>query len=170
MSFDVEECYRRYGPMVLRRCRRLLREEERAVDAMHDTFVRVLKNKDRLEQTSPASLLYRIATNVCLNQLRTLKRRPETPDEALLLAIAKLDETEDRTLAKSLLDRLFTKEKPSTRTMAVLHLVDGMTLEEVARETGFSVSGVRKRLRELSLHARQMEQKEGRQHEARHHP
>jgi len=33
--------------------------------------------------------------------------------------------------------------------MAVLHYVDGMTLEEVARETGYSVSGVRKRLRAL---------------------
>jgi RNA polymerase sigma-70 factor (ECF subfamily) len=33
--------------------------------------------------------------------------------------------------------------------MAVLHFVDGLTLEEVAAETGLSVSGVRKRLRGL---------------------
>jgi RNA polymerase sigma-70 factor (ECF subfamily) len=33
--------------------------------------------------------------------------------------------------------------------MAVMHYVDGMTLAEVARETGYSVSGVRKRLRAL---------------------
>jgi RNA polymerase sigma-70 factor (ECF subfamily) len=33
--------------------------------------------------------------------------------------------------------------------MAVLHYVDGMTLEQVARECGLSVSGVRKRLRAL---------------------
>ena len=33
--------------------------------------------------------------------------------------------------------------------MAVLHYVDGLTLEEVAEETGMSVSGVRKRLRGL---------------------
>jgi RNA polymerase sigma-70 factor (ECF subfamily) len=33
--------------------------------------------------------------------------------------------------------------------MAVLHHVDGLTLEEVARECGMSVSGVRKRLRAL---------------------
>jgi DNA-directed RNA polymerase specialized sigma24 family protein len=30
-----------------------------------------------------------------------------------------------------------------------MHLVDGMTLEEVAREARLSVSGVRKRLRAL---------------------
>ena len=33
--------------------------------------------------------------------------------------------------------------------MALLHYVDGMTLEEVAEEVGMSVSGVRKRLRGL---------------------
>jgi len=37
----------------------------------------------------------------------------------------------------------------STRSLAFMHLVDGMTLEEVARESRLSVSGVRKRLRGL---------------------
>ena len=45
--------------------------------------------------------------------------------------------------------RLFRRDDGSTATMAVLHLVDGMTLEEVADEVGMSVSGVRKRLRRL---------------------
>jgi len=67
---NVETLYRTYGPMVLRRCRRLLRDEDRALDAMQDVFVRVLKNQDRLKATYPSSLLYRIATNVCLNHIR----------------------------------------------------------------------------------------------------
>jgi RNA polymerase sigma-70 factor, ECF subfamily len=33
--------------------------------------------------------------------------------------------------------------------MAVLHYVDGLSLEQVADEVGLSVSGVRKRLRKL---------------------
>ena len=37
----------------------------------------------------------------------------------------------------------------SSRTIAVLHYIDGLTLEQVAGETGLSVSGVRKRLRRL---------------------
>jgi DNA-directed RNA polymerase specialized sigma24 family protein len=45
----------------------------------------------------------------------------------------------------------------STRTIAVLHLVDGMTYEEVAREVGLAVSGVRKRLRTLRAHLRELE-------------
>ena len=41
--------------------------------------------------------------------------------------------------------------------MAVLHYVDGMTLEQVAHECGMSVSGVRKRLRGLRSELRVME-------------
>ena len=154
VSIDVEATYERYGPMVLRRCRTLLRDEERAVDAMHDTFVRLLRNHDRLQDRGLSSLLYRISTNVCLNHIRTTKRRPETRDEALLVQIATLDDSEARSLAQRILGRVFAEEQTSTQTIAVLHLVDGMTLEEVAREVGLSVSGVRKRLRRLKSTAR----------------
>jgi RNA polymerase sigma-70 factor (ECF subfamily) len=41
--------------------------------------------------------------------------------------------------------------------MAVLHHVDGMTLEQVARECGMSISGVRKRLRGLRASLGNME-------------
>jgi RNA polymerase sigma-70 factor (ECF subfamily) len=49
------------------------------------------------------------------------------------------------------LDWLFGRHPESTRTIAVLHYVDGLTLEDVARQTKMSVSGVRKRLRKLRL-------------------
>ena len=35
-DINIEEYYTRYGPMVLRRCRQLLRDEDRALDAMQD--------------------------------------------------------------------------------------------------------------------------------------
>ncbi len=41
--------------------------------------------------------------------------------------------------------------------MAVMHLLDGMTLEQVAREVGMSVSGVRKRLRKLRSRVAELE-------------
>jgi hypothetical protein len=39
-----------------------------------------------------------------------------------------------------------------------MHLVDGMTLEQVAAETGLSVSGVRKRLRVLKEHVAELQE------------
>jgi len=155
LATAVEELYRRHGPMVLRRCQRLLRDREKAVDAMHDVFVEVLRREGSLEALHPSALLFRTATNVCLNRLRSERRRPGDAaragqgDEDLLRRIAALEEPGGRSEARSLLDQLFSREQASTRTIAVLHLLDGMTHEEVAAEVGLSVSGVRKRLRVL---------------------
>lgn len=149
MAIDVEALYRKYGAMVLRRCRQLLVDEDKALDAMQDTFVQLLRHQERLTADAPSSLLYRIATNTCLNVLRADKRRALTGKEELLMEIASVDDHEDRSLARSVLDTVFGREQESTRTMAVLHYVDELTLEETAAEVGLSVSGVRKRLRGL---------------------
>jgi RNA polymerase sigma-70 factor (ECF subfamily) len=142
--------------MVLRRCRFLLRQEEKAVDAMHDVFVEVMR-RPALAPDALSSLLFQMATNVCLNRLRTERRRPEDGDEALLLRIASLDDLEERAGAAGVLSRLFGREPESTRTIAVLHLLDGLTLEETAEAVGLSVSGVRKRLRTLRARLGQLE-------------
>ena len=158
MALDVESHYLRYGPMVLRRCRTLLRDPAKAEDAMQDVFVSLIRNEDRLRDEAPGALLLRIATNVCLNRMRGERRRPEDAhdDDDLALRIAQADDgggdAESRTLARSVLGKLFGANDPlaaSTRSLAFMHLVDGMTLDEVARESRLSVSGVRKRLRGL---------------------
>jgi RNA polymerase sigma-70 factor (ECF subfamily) len=147
---DVESAYRQFGPMVLRRCRRLLRDDARALDTMHDVFVEVLRRRDRLDGIAPSALFLRVATNLCLNRLRTTRRHPEDRDDALLLSIAAdAPDPDARSSARRLLDRIFQRESESTLTIAVMHYVDRMTLEEVAAEIGLSVSGVRKRLRTL---------------------
>jgi RNA polymerase sigma-70 factor (ECF subfamily) len=153
LKVDVERFYRDHGPLVLRRCRRLLRDPEKAVDAMHDVFVSLLRAGDRLDGAQPASLLLRMATNVCLNRLRDERRRPEDADEERLLAIASAEEPGARSVARFLLGDLLGSEPESTRVMAVMHLVDGLSLDEVGREVGLSAAAVRKRLRGLKLRA-----------------
>ncbi|MEE8441203.1 MAG: sigma-70 family RNA polymerase sigma factor [Spirochaetia bacterium] len=152
MAIDVEGYYRKYSPMVLRRCRFMLRDEERALDAMQDVFVELLRREKDLVHYAPSSLLYTIATNVCLNKIRRSKRRPETSDDEILQTIAGGESPEDEVLAAHFLERLFGREPESTRTIAALHYVDGLTLEETAKQVGMSVSGVRKRLRALKRH------------------
>lgn len=174
-EIDIEALYRRYGPMVLRRCRALLRNEEDALDAMHETFVRLLRARAHLDDRAPSSLLHQTATRICLNVLRSRRRRPEflvdpeantsgsaaadDPD-ALLERIAAAGHSDDglsRFLAFRVLGRLFRDELESTQTLAVLHLHDGLTLEEVALHSGLSVSGVRKRLGKLRASLRELE-------------
>jgi RNA polymerase sigma-70 factor (ECF subfamily) len=98
-----------------------------------------------------------MATNTCLNIIRAQKRRPEHSDDDLLQRIAESTEPEAGIMTRLRLDMIFRHEQASTRTMAVLHYVDGLTLEEVAQEVGLSVSGVRKRLRKLRARAVELE-------------
>jgi len=148
-TLDVEALFHRYGPMVVRRCRKLLRDEEEALDVAQEVFVRILKNKARMNAKYPSSLLYRIATNLCLDRLRQLKARPTSSEEEILTRIANLEDSEDSFEASSILGYLFGRHKESSRVIAVLHYLDGLTLKQVADEVGMSVSGVRKRLRSM---------------------
>jgi RNA polymerase sigma-70 factor (ECF subfamily) len=145
--------------MVLRRCRSLLRDPAKAEDAMQDVFVTLMRFEDRLSDEAPGALLLRVATNVCLNRMRGDRRRREdvvVEADELPARIAQADEpggdAESQTAARSIIAKLFRSDDPlaaSTRSLAFMHLVDGMTLAEVAREARLSVSGVRKRLRGL---------------------
>lgn len=145
-DIHIEEYYRRYAPMVLRRCRILLCDEEASLDAMQEVFVRVLSSRERLRHEYPSSLLFRIATNVCLNILRSQKVRNQTQDGGLLDQIAHYDESEKRLIFSDLLDRVFQRNKASTREIAIMHFLYGLTLNEVAELVGLSLSGVRKRI------------------------
>jgi RNA polymerase sigma-70 factor (ECF subfamily) len=144
-GIDIERLYQRYGPMVVRRCHQLLRDEQEALDVAQDVFLQLLRRRDQVSGDHPSSLLFRIATNLSLNRIRARNRGPSLPGDDVLLQVARREDLD----APLLLDRLFRRQPASTRTMAVMHWLDGMTLEQVARECGMSVSGVRKRLRAL---------------------
>jgi RNA polymerase sigma-70 factor, ECF subfamily len=155
-QIDVEALYGRFGPMVLRRCRKLLANEEMAADAMQETFVRVLRRRKSLDARSPSSLLYRIATNVCLNMLRSNRRRPTVSMDAMCDGLAGREKVEDKVLAAFVLDQVFAGTKEGTRRAAEMHYLEGRTLAETAREADLSISGVRKRLLALREQGRDL--------------
>jgi RNA polymerase sigma-70 factor (ECF subfamily) len=148
-EINVEKYYKLYGPLVLRRCRHLLGDEEKALDAMQEVFVKLVLNQKRFKDDYPSSLLYRITTNFCLNIIRDQRLSCSIGGEDILAKIADLDEKENNAIVNSLLEYVFRREKRSTREIAVMFYIDEMTLREVALESGLSVSGVRKRLRQL---------------------
>ena len=143
---DIEDLYRRYGPMVIRRCRQILKDEDEALEVSQDVFVQLLRRRETLQVRQPSTLLYRMATNLSLNRIRDRKRKPATNDDEFLHRLASLEEPTARLEARSVLERLFGMHQESSHVIAVLHFVDGLTLAEVANNVGMSVSGVRKRL------------------------
>jgi RNA polymerase sigma-70 factor, ECF subfamily len=146
-EINIEEYYRKYGPMVLRRCRAILRDEDASFDAMQDVFVKLLINKDKLRDEFPSSLLYRMATNVCLNILRSSRIAAVSPDDAVIANLVHPNDEIERFVVNDSVNYIFNGEQSSTKTMAYMHFVDKMTFEEMAEETGLSPSGARRRLR-----------------------
>ncbi|MDR3012948.1 MAG: sigma-70 family RNA polymerase sigma factor [Chitinispirillales bacterium] len=147
---DTEALFRKYGPMVLRRCNHLLVDADAAADAAQEVFVKFIENRHRLDVKYPSSLLFTIATNHCLNLIRDGKiRRTGADRDSFLERIACANDIEERQGHRDMLRKLFGRSPKSSRAIAILYYVDGMTLEETAREVKMSVSGVRKRLTAL---------------------
>jgi RNA polymerase sigma-70 factor (ECF subfamily) len=75
-----EELVRAYDQSVLRLAMNLLRSPEDARDVYQETFLRVYRNLPQFRfDCSFHTWLYRIATNLCLDQLRKRKVRREEP-------------------------------------------------------------------------------------------
>jgi RNA polymerase sigma-70 factor (ECF subfamily) len=146
MAIDVAGWYEKYGPMVIRRCRSILGNDEEALDAVQDVFVSLIRKEMRLFDKFPSSLLYTMATNVCLNLLR--KKRREvlscfTDNDEYFVWI---DEGFEQVEAVVLLEAILKDESEENRTIYFMYHADGMTLKEIGEVVGLSVSGVRKRL------------------------
>lgn len=79
-SAAFEELVRTYDQSVLRLALSMLRSPEDARDVYQETFLRVYRNLDQFRfDCSFHTWLYRIATNLCLDQLRKRKVRKEEP-------------------------------------------------------------------------------------------
>ena len=155
-DIDVEAFYVRYGPMVVRRCRRLLGDEQAAYDATQEVFLKVLAGRGRLTGDYPSALLFRIATNTCLNRLREDRRHGPRDDPSRLHELVLAPAHEAAVSAGNLLDHLFENERDEAREIAVMHFVDGMTLKEIGAALRLSTSGVHKRLDRLRRKIRVM--------------
>lgn len=154
---DFSELYQKYGPMVLRRCRAILKDEEKALDAMQDVFLRVFESKNEIKNAC-ASLFYVTATRVCLNKIKADKIRsgPDFEKIAQTMADDFSERDSQKVEAAIILEKIFERRDKKDSLIATLHFVDGLTLEETAEQIGMSVSGVRKRIRELQKHSQKL--------------
>jgi len=155
MNIDVAAWYEKYGPMVIRRCRKILGNGDDAMDAVHDVFVSLLQAKPRLHGAFPSSLLYTMATNTCLNRIRKHKRevlQDFSGDRENLFSCD--DGGFGQVEAELILDAVLKDESKTNRVIYYMYFADDMTLKEIGEAVGFSISGVRKRLETLKKRIR----------------
>ncbi len=146
---QVAGLYRDFGPVVYRRCLRLLRDRTAAQDATQEVFVKLLGNVVKLQDRETVlPWIYRVATNHCLNLRRDALRRgeetAEEDDRALTPSshARSPDAVVDWNLARSVLARF----DDQTQAVAVGVFVDGMNHDEVADALGISRRTVSRKL------------------------
>ena len=129
--------YRKFGPAIYSRCRRMLLDEGAAEDAAQETFLRVARHLDSAPTTDDALYwIYRIATNHCLNELRSRKNHASLDSE--LEVSADGASGEQRIIDRDLARRLVLRAPEHLRAAAWLHHVDGLKQGEVATVLGVS--------------------------------
>jgi len=146
-TLDVEGLYRRYGDMVLGRCRTLLGNDADAQEVCQEIFLKLHRYKDRFRgDASPTTYLFKVTTTTCLNKLRSRRRHPEDPVEDF----ATVPYDGDALLAplelRDLVDRLLALADEGTQVCVLYHYVDGMTYDEIGEVIGLSGAAVRKRV------------------------
>ena len=133
---DLHQLYAEHGRSILVHCSRILRDYASAEDATQEVFLRVGRYVGRLPEPSQVRpWLFRIATNHCLNELRSRGVRARTPPQLIGMTTANLEDTmAARNDARRFLERL----PPRARAIAWLTYVDGMLQQEVAETLGVS--------------------------------
>jgi RNA polymerase sigma-70 factor, ECF subfamily len=157
---QISSLYLRFGPLIYRRCLKLLRDPASARDATQEVFVRALCHAERLTQDREGlPWLYQVATNYCLNHIRNARhiefREPQDlPEPALQQGCEEW--LEARQVVLSLLDQFDQK----TQEIAIYAFMDGMTQEEIADTVGLSRKTVGKKLGIISKKIEEMTAKD----------
>jgi len=144
---EVAQAYRQYGFLVLRRCRRILRDEAAGEDALQEVFVRLMRYGRAFEKAESKVLwLYRVADRCCFDLLARRTSRAEAPlgesAQDLRPAGGGAQAIEDRDVVLRFLAHFDDRLKK----VAVLHYLDEMTQEEIAEATGWSRQTIFKKL------------------------
>ena len=151
-SGRVSSLYRKFGPAIYSRCRRLLKDDTLAEDATQEVFVRVMRHIESAPDDAAAlAWIYRISTNFCLNQIRDRSRQAEPVDE---IPEEASEHPEPEMLDRELAMKLVNRAPEALRAPAVLYYIDGLEQEQVAKTLGISRRTVINRLAEFNSRSR----------------
>jgi RNA polymerase sigma factor (sigma-70 family) len=150
---EVSDVYRRYGALLSRRCRLLLRDPAQADDAVQELLSVLMRRGEALRDAdSPYRWLCRAADRTCLDLLRRGKRLRMAVDidELDSVGVAPGMDPEARCAVIESLERLDDAEQ----SLAIMLFIDGMSQGEAAEELGVSRVTVNKRAQEIRTRLR----------------
>jgi RNA polymerase sigma-70 factor (ECF subfamily) len=130
---------------------KMVGDEEEAKDVVQETFLRVWQRLgDYDTQRSFTTWLYVIASRLCLDALRNMKRTSPLPADEQVLRHFAADSTMQRQLENSewvsIVRTLADGLSPKQRLVFTLSQLEGLPSQEVEQVTGLSASQVKSNL------------------------
>lgn len=145
-----------YQQMAYNAAYRVLGNEDRAMDATQDAFLRGFRALNQFRGGSFKTWLMRIVTNCSYDQLRLNQRRPTTPiddlvedDEHSMLLDDNTEQPQDRIERQELGDLIqagLNTLPADQRATVVLCDIEGLDYGEIAQATSVSLGTVKSRL------------------------
>jgi RNA polymerase sigma-70 factor (ECF subfamily) len=141
----LDTLLRRHYPLVYGLCRRMTGNDADAADAAQDALVAAVRGLSRFDGRSRFSTwMYRVTTNVCLDELRRRRRRPEPREE---LPSAPAAGALDSAVADRVdVDAALRSLPPEFRAAVVLRDLCGLDYDEIATVLGIPPGTVRSRI------------------------
>lgn len=141
---NASAAYRAYGPALVRKAQRILRDRDDAIDVVQALFVELIP---RWSTDVDLPYLYRAVTNRCLNALRDRQTRARLlAREGASVAPVGRVRLEDEVVGVQLLAALADRLDAEHLEILVARFVDDMTQDEIAAQLGLSRKTVGKRL------------------------
>jgi RNA polymerase sigma factor (sigma-70 family) len=138
---------RRHGPMVLGVCRRVLRHNHDAEDALQATFLVLAEKAQRLQRPELlANWLYGVAYRTALHARQRIVRCRKQEREAATMFVPGSDQEMASQELQRVLDDELARLPEKYRAPLVLCYLEGKTNEEAARLLGWPVGSMSYRL------------------------
>jgi RNA polymerase sigma-70 factor (ECF subfamily) len=155
-----EELFNRHRRRVSLIASRFFRQREQIEEVVQESFTKAyfaLSDFSNTQDNSFAAWLARISFNACYDELRRMKRRPESTlsnvseeesewlKESLLATGETGGDIETVAIARDLATKLLSRLSPEDRLVLVMLDAEGMSVAEIAKVTGWSAAKVKVR-------------------------
>ncbi len=144
---SFEDCYRRVFPLVLAKCRRMLRGDADAVDVAQEVFVRLWQHRALVQDPQALTAwLYRACTRLVIDRARQRKLGEDSVGYLQSMLQAGLDDAEAHLASRRRLRGVLTSCPENELEAAILSRLDRLTHPEIAEVVGASERTVRRLL------------------------
>lgn len=170
-SQALEVLFRRFKHPIYNFCLRFLRDPGRAEDVLQETFLRLFASRESWESNARfSSWVYRIARNLCVDEVRRYWNRQVFPESQMSLSGEEnsdfLDsrpgrsddprESLDREALGRLIAEAIDQLSEEQREVTILHKYQDLSYPEIAEILGISSESVKQRAYRAHLRLREV--------------